>query len=192
MVIWSLAIDDQSKTPGKVILESRTCQGGGGKITNRCLLFSKDDRTLYINEDKGQACAEHFLARIVFSKKASTTHLVRTEADGIEMTLEQLQPKTSDAAMFDAGGYMQYFSDSALTPNQSHCQKANVALYPPHLHQSKFTLKTIKGPVSKSALILSSDFINICMHKSNMSVLLLRTFDLDRPSWCLKFFVPRD
>ena len=48
----------------------------------------------------GQACADHF---------AHESFLVRTEADGIEMTLEQLRSKTSDAAMFDAGGYMQYF-----------------------------------------------------------------------------------
>lgn len=185
-------IDDQSKTPGKIILESRSYQGGGGKITNRCLQFSKDDRTLYIYEDKGQACAEYSRARIVFSKRASNTHLVRTEADGIEMTLEQLRPKTSDAAMFDAGGNTQYFSDSASARNRSYCQKANVALYPPHPHQSKFVLKTIQSNDSKGALILSSDFINSCMHKSNMSVLLVRSFDLDRPSWRLKFFVPRD
>lgn len=185
-------IDDQSETPGKIILESRSYQGGRGKITNRCLRFSKNDRTLYIYEDNGQGCADHYRAHIVFSKRASKSHLVRTEQDGIEMTLEQLPAKTSDAAIFDAGGHMQYFSDSTLVRNQSHCQKANVALYPPHPQQSKFVLKTISGTDSKGALILSTDFIHSCMHKANTFVLLVRSFDLDRPSWRLKFFVQRD
>ena len=127
----------------------------GGKHQAKHRDLRLDDHTLYIYEDLGQACADHF---------AHESFLVRTEADGIEMILEQLRSKTSDATMFDAGGYMQYFSDSALVRNQSHCQKAKVALYQPHLHQGKFMLKTIKGPDSKGALILSSDFINISMH----------------------------
>ena len=101
-------------------------KGGEHQVKYRDLRL--DDHTLYIYEDKGQACAGHF---------AHESFLVRTEADGIEMTLEQRRSKTSDAAMFDAGGYMQYFSDSALVRNQSYCQKAKVALYPPHLHQLK-------------------------------------------------------
>ncbi|KAL9969774.1 hypothetical protein ACROYT_G022031 [Oculina patagonica] len=143
-------IDDQSPTPGKIVLESRNYK----RITNRCLRFSKQERILYIYEDNGQGCADYARARIVFSKRANKNHLVRTAHDGIEMTLEQLPEKTSDAAIIDADGNKQYFFDPTVVRNQSNCLKVNVGVYPPQPHQSNF--------------------------------------DPDRPSWNLKFFVPRE
>ena len=180
-------IDDQSKTPGKIILESRNNR----RITNRCLKFSKQERTMYIYEDNGQGCADHFRAHIVFSQKSNGNHVVRTEQDGIEMTLDQLPVKTSDAAIIDSSGKTQYFLDPTVERNQS-CLKVNVGVYPPQPHQNKFVFKTIDATDSKGALILSTDFIDRCMQKANVSVVLLRSFDPERPTWNLKFFVPRD
>ena len=181
-------IDDQSETPGKIILESRN----NLRITNKCLRFSKPDRTLYIYQDNGGVCAGYARARIVFSKKANKNHLVRTALDGIEMTLEQLPAQTSDAIIIDAHGNTQSFFDPTVVRNQSNCFKVNVGLYPPQPYQSKFVFKTINATDSKGALILSTDFINRCMQKANGSLLLLRSFVHDRPSWNLKFFIPRE
>ena len=126
------------------------------------------------------------------SKRANKNHVVRTEHDGIEMTLDQLPSKISDAPIIDADGNTEYFFDPTVDRNQRNCLKVNVGIYPPHPRRRKFVFKTMNATDSKGALILSTDLINKCMQKEKVSVLLLRSFDLDQPFWNLKFFVPRD
>lgn len=171
---FSLTIDDQSSTPGRVtIVKAHT---SAGIVSNDHLVYSGDTKTLYIYGRERQKRWK-IRGKIVFNRIMEGYHVVKTESDGMEKPLNEYPDSFTAKGEIDylrnPEKGVEYYFDRSL--ESSKCAPYKIFLNPPEFQSGRYTMTFHKRKNTKDLLIMKREFVQKCLKEANRNLVVMKT-----------------
>lgn len=182
---FSITIDDQSSTPGKItIINYHTF---AGIVSSSHLVYSDDTKTLFIyGRQRGERW--RIRGRIFFNRRTEGYHVIRTDSDGIEKPLNEFPlsftPEGESDYLFNPEKGVQYHFDRNL--ESSACSAYKIYLNPPEFQSGRFTMTFRKRKNTKDFLIMKQEFVTKCLKRAKRNMAVIRTGRTFDNHWIVK------
>lgn len=169
---FSITIDDQCETPGKVTFEMG--RSYLKKVASTDLVFIEDTRTLFVygKEEDGR----YFIrGKIVFNRRVEGYHMIRTNFDNVEKRCDEF-PSTFEAegsTDITSAQKNEYHFDQNL--QSSDCGVIKVLLNPPQFASGRFRIYSNRRKNDVDMVIMKEDFVTKCLKTAKRSLTLTRT-----------------
>ena len=190
--LFKIIIDDQSNVPGLVVIRPYLLRYEEyGEVKSSFLRVSDDRRTLFVyGKMRGKQRAPELFGRILFNRRnLARYNIIRTEPENIQKSLNEFPTWSSQSYEgpdnFNSGKDYHYKFDHDLRSGD--CGVFKVFLHPPVKQLGKYGSSMYKTKHSNDLLILTTAFIEKCIHKARRAVSLVRSgSNLSNATWTLR------
>ena len=184
---FTITIDDQSETPGKVTFEMG--QSYLKKVASTDLVFIRDTRTLLVY---GKEEDDRYFVRgkIVFNRRVEGYHMIRTNYDNVEKRCDQFPRifEAEGATDITSAEKNEYHFDRNL--ESSDCGNIKVLLNPPQFARGRFRIYSNRRKNDADKLIMKEEFVEKCLKTAKRSMTLERSGFHNH--WLLRLFGEAD